>query len=226
MITINNFSRELCGGTHVKTTGQIGLFLITQETSVASGIRRIEAITGPKAIEFIQKWRDVIQKLERLLNIQFADLPNQVKSLMEQNRNLHKEIQKFKTGQILEHVDDFIRDAEKIGDLNLVIEQFDDTDTDLLKQVGDKLRNKAKKTVGFFINRIEDESRLNFVCAVTDDLIQMGIKAGELIGEAAKIAGGGGGGRIWLQQAPKILTSCPMYLDLSERNYPKLIEPR
>lgn len=215
MITIDDFSRELCGGTHVKSTGQIGLFIITQETSVASGIRRIEALTGPKAIEFVQKSRSVIQKIEHLLNTQFDHLPDQVKLLLEQNRNLHKEIQKIKTGQILDQVEEYIKKAEATGSVKLIIEQFDNIDMDLLKQLGDKIRTQAKNTVGFFINRVEDEGRLNFVCAVTDDLLKnKGIKAGELVQEAAKIGGGGGGGRAHLATAgAKNITKLPEILE-------------
>lgn len=201
MISIDNFSRELCGGTHVKSTGQIGLFIITQETSVASGIRRIEAITGPKAIQFVQQSRDIIQKLEHALNVPFPEVYDQVESLLKTNRNLQRELQKFKTGQILEGADELIKNADRAGKVNLIIEEFENVDVDLLKQLGDKIRNKAKHTVGFFINRTED-GRLNFVCAVTDDLIQeKGIKAGELLKQAAQIAGGGGGGRAYLATA-------------------------
>jgi alanyl-tRNA synthetase len=202
MISINDFSRELCGGTHVKSTGEIGLFIITQETSVASGIRRIEALTGPKAIEFVQKTHSVIQHLEHLLNTQFGQLPDQVESLLEHNRHLHKELQKLKAGQILEQVDKYLKNAEIMGNVKLIIEQFHNIDIDILKQLGDIIRTKTKNTVGFFINHIDDENRLNFVCAVTDDLIEdKGIKAGELIQGAAKIGGGGGGGRPHLATA-------------------------
>jgi alanyl-tRNA synthetase len=202
MITINDFSRELCGGTHVKSTGQIGLFIIMQESSVASGIRRIEAITGPKAIEFIQESRNVLQNLEQLLNMPPAEIPEQVKSLMEQNRNFRKELQKFRAGQILDQADTFLSRAKKFGNIVLVAEEFDEMSIDLLKQLGDKIRHKAKETVGLFINHTDNGTRMNFVCAITDDLIKgKGLNAGELVREAAQIAGGGGGGRPHLATA-------------------------
>jgi len=202
MITINKFSRELCGGTHVKSTGQIGLFIITQESSVASGVRRIEAITGPKAIEFVQKSRNVLQSLEQLLNAPSAEIAEQVKSLLEQNRSFRKELQKLKAGQILGQADLYITRAKKIGNVTLVAEEFEEMSIDLLKQLGDRIRHKAKETVGFFINHTDNAARLNFVCAITDDLIKnKGLNAGELVREAAQIAGGGGGGRPHLATA-------------------------
>lgn len=202
MITIDKFSRELCGGTHVKSTGQIGLFIITQETSVASGIRRIDALTGPKAVEFVQNSRDTIQTLEHLLSTQLSEIPDHVISLIEQNKNLQKELQKLKSGQLLDETDSLLKNAEKIGSVDLVIQEFQNIEIDLLKQLGDKIRSSSKKTVGFFINLVAGEDRMNFVCAVTDDLIKnRGLKAGDLIREAAQIAGGGGGGRAHLATA-------------------------
>ena len=202
MITINKFSRELCGGTHVKSTGRIGLFIITQESSVASGVRRIEAITGPKAIEFVQESRSVLQNLEQLLNTPPAEILEQVKSLLEQNRNFRKEIQKFRAGQILEQADTFLGRAKKFGNVALVSEEFEEMSIDLLKQLGDRIRHMAKETVGFFINHTDNGARLNFVCAITDDLIKnKGLNAGELVRGAAQIAGGGGGGRPHLATA-------------------------
>lgn len=202
MITIDKFSRELCGGTHVKSTGQIGLFIITQETSVASGIRRIDALTGPKAVEFAQNSRNTVQNLEHLLSTQPGEISEYVSALIEQNKNLHKELQKLKSKQLLDEADFLIKNAEKIGTINLVTQEFQNVDIDLLKQLGDKIRDSSQKTVAFFINQIPEENRMNFVCAVTDDLIKSkGLKAGDLIREAAQIAGGGGGGRAHLATA-------------------------
>ncbi len=200
VIIIDNFSKELCGGTHVHHTGQIGSFIITQESSIASGVRRIEAITGPQAVTFMQKTRDVVQDLDQLLNTNPDELPAKIQELLEQSRRLEKELQRLQAARVLEKVDDFLKEAETIGEVRLVVQHFSNLEVDLLKQLGDKLRQKAKKTVGFFINHVED--RLNFVCAVTDDVIkQYGIKAGELVKEAAKLAGGGGGGRPHLATA-------------------------
>jgi len=201
MIVIDDFSKELCGGTHVNQTGQIGPFVITQESSIASGIRRIEALTGPKAVEFIQKSRDALFDLEQMLNAPQPDeLPGRVREMIEEMRKLEKEMQRLQASRILERVDEYLKKGQQVGTIRLVVEHFRNLEIDLLKQLGDRLRQKATRTVGFFINHQDD--RLNFVCVVTDDLIkQKGVKAGDLVREAAKIAGGGGGGRPHLATA-------------------------
>ncbi len=200
VIVINDFSKELCGGTHVRHTGQIGTFVITQETSIASGVRRVEALTGPRAVEFVQKSRDLIFDLDQLLNVQMEELPHRVKEILAENRRLEKELQKLRSGQILNRVEELLAHSQKIGEVHLIVEQFEDQEVDLLKQLGDRIRQKGKGVVGFFINRVN--GRVHFVCVVTDDLIQQrGLKAGELVKEAARIAGGGGGGRPHLATA-------------------------
>ncbi len=200
VIVIDNFSKELCGGTHVHHTGQIGTFLITQETSIASGVRRIEALTGPKAVEFVQRTRDVVMDLDQLLNVKPDELPQKIQELLETSKKLEKELQRLQASQVLEKVDEFLARAETIGPVKLIVEHFSNLEVDLLKQLGDRVRQKAKNTVGFFINHVGD--RINFVCAVTDDLIQTyGLKAGDLVKEAARLAGGGGGGRPHLATA-------------------------
>ncbi|RMH83795.1 MAG: alanine--tRNA ligase [Calditrichaeota bacterium] len=193
-------SMELCGGCHVKRTGEIGVFVITQETSIASGVRRIEALTGPRAVEYIQKMRRATQAISQMVNAPIEELPHRVRELQEQLKEREKELQRLKTRQILQQVDELMEKAEQVGTIALVTAEFEDTEVDLLKQLGDRLRQKASRTVGFFVNR--SNGRLNFVCAVTDDLIkEQHIKAGDLVRDAAKIAGGGGGGRPHLATA-------------------------
>jgi len=194
-------SIELCGGCHVRRTGEIGPFVIIQETSIASGVRRIEALTGPKAVEFIQQNRDVVRDLDHLLNAKTDELPNRILEMQTQIKSLEKELQQLRAQQVLQRVDEFVKHAEKIGDISLVIQEFENQDIELLKQLGDKVRQKQPHTVGFFVNHI-DGGRINLVCAITDDLVKSKkLKAGDLVRDAAKIAGGGGGGRPHLATA-------------------------
>ncbi len=111
VIIIDDFSRELCGGTHVKRTGQIGSFLIVQEMSIASGIRRIEAITGPKAVEFAQMNRDIVNHLGQLLNVPPEEIESRVEHLLEQIRETERRLKKLEAGQILGRVEDFVQSA-------------------------------------------------------------------------------------------------------------------
>lgn len=200
VVDIAPFSVELCGGCHVKATGEIGPFIIAQENSVAAGVRRIEALTGPEATRYMLERRDIVSKLEQQLNAPAAELVDRVQNLQEKTRQAERELQKLQAGQIIDRVDEFIDGAEKIGDVSLIIEEFENVEVDMLKQVGDTLRQKSKQTVGFLVNKAD--GKVNFVCAVTDDLIKdRSLKAGDLIREAAKMAGGGGGGRPHLATA-------------------------
>jgi len=213
VVSVADYSKELCGGTHVRHTGQIGSFLITQEAGIASGVRRIEAITGPEAVAAAQKWRDNNFQLAQLLNCPPDRIVPQVTDLQENLRKTEKELQRAKSGQVLQQVDDMLNQAEEINGVKLVIREFSDVSVDVLKQLGDLIRQKAKNAVGFFINN--SGGRLNFVCAVTDELISSrGLKAGDIVREAAKIAGGGGGGRPHLATAgAKDVPRLPQVID-------------
>lgn len=200
MVSIEPFSIELCGGCHVSATGEIGLFSIVHESSIASGVRRIEALTGAKAVEAMRNQRETVHHLSQLLNVPAETVTDRVADLLEQHRSLEKELQKVRASQIVERGDEFLKKAEKFGDIHFVLQEFEDVEVDLLKQLGDKLRESSHAVVAFLVNRTGD--KVNFVCAVADGLIRNnGLKAGDLVKEAAKIAGGGGGGRPHLATA-------------------------
>ena len=199
VVSIKDFSIELCGGTHVRHTGQIGSFLILQEMSIASGVRRIEAVTGPRATEFSQKARDVLFDAEQLLNASADDLSEKIKKMQEQVREYEKQIQKIQADKSVHQIDQLVRDSEKIGEIIFVQQEFDDLNNDILKQIADKFREKTKKGVILLIS--ESDNRLNFVCGVTDDLVKQGLKAGDLVKKVAAVTGGGGGGRPHLATA-------------------------
>ena len=200
VVNIPPFSMELCGGCHVRQTGEIGIFMIVQETSVAAGVRRIEAISGPKAVAAMQHHRDLVHHLSGILNSGPEEIGTRVEELLEHNRHLEKELHQVRAGQVLQEADAILDGADTIGDIRLVIREFENVEVDLLKQLGDQLRTKGDHLVGFLVNRAGD--KVNFVCLVTDDLIkEKGLKAGDLVRDAAKLAGGGGGGRPHLATA-------------------------
>jgi alanyl-tRNA synthetase len=199
VVIVDDFSKELCGGTHVSHTGQIGSFIILQETSIASGVRRIEAITGPRAIEFAQKSRDILQEIGQNLNASLDELVIKVKNLNEQFRDTEKRLHKIVSEQAVQSIEHIMDTAEIIGSLRLAIKIFQEVDIELLKQAADRFRQKNKNGVLLLIS--QNENRINFVCAITDDLIQAGIKAGELVKILAQTTGGGGGGRPHLATA-------------------------
>jgi alanyl-tRNA synthetase len=193
-VHIPNFSLELCGGTHVRATGEIGLFVITSESSIASGVRRIEAITGTKAIEFALTAHDVLQSLNELFNTQSDQLIEKIKVLQEEKKKLEKELAKTASSQLTSDIDSILAQSETVKGITILTFKTQNVQIDQLKELGDHIRDKAKSIVALLISQYDD--KLNFVCMITDDLVKnKHLNAGNIIREVAKVAGGGGGGR-------------------------------
>jgi alanyl-tRNA synthetase len=193
-VEVLDFSLELCGGTHVERTGQIGPFIITYESSIASGVRRIEALTGREAVRYIQNSRDQIKQLSDLLNIGENDITDKISDLVETKRKIEKELEKVKTHNLSQGIDDILKTAETINDINVISYTVENSTMDQLKEMGDRIRGKVKNTVALL--GTTSAGKIIFVCVVTDDLIKgKGLKAGDLVQKVAGITGGGGGGR-------------------------------
>ena len=183
VVQFGDYTMEFCGGTHVKNSSQIGLFKIISESSIASGVRRIEAVTGRGVEEYIKKQEDRIQKSEDRIN-----------ELQEEKKKLEKEIAKLQLEEKLGGIDDIVSNPEDVGGINLYKGKVEAAGMDELKSMGDDLRNKMKSGIGLLIAQVED--KVQMVCVVTDDLVkEKKIMAGKIVGQVAKIVGGGGGGR-------------------------------
>ena len=194
IIKINDFSMELCGGTHVSYTGQIGSFRIVSESSVAAGIRRIEAVTGEEAYAQMVRDRDVIEELAELLNARIDELPAKVSALIEEKKKLDRKLQKMRARSSSESVEDWVENAKQVNGFKLVVNSVNLSSVDELKQMGDVLRSKLKTGVGVLGAIVND--KVNFLCVITDDLIKSkNLKAGEIVKRVAAVAGGSGGGR-------------------------------
>ena len=199
-VQVSDYSLELCGGTHVKSTGEIGPFIIIYESSIAAGIRRVEALTGKAAVDFMQHSRDSVNKISELLNTKTELIESKVFSLLEEKKKLEKELSRLSSVSILSQIDDIIKSSEKINGVNLVRKIINNLTMDQLKELGDKIREQSENTVALIGSQNED--KLAFVCTVSDDLIKSkNLKAGDLIREVAKVAGGGGGGKPHLATA-------------------------
>jgi alanyl-tRNA synthetase len=189
VVTIDEkFSMEFCGGTHVRNTSEIGLFKITSESSIAAGVRRIEAISAPAMEAYID------------------DLYNQIRAGVEQQENLNdrirqleKEINKARSEQFGNQIDDLISTAVMVDDIKLVTKLIEAENIDQLRSSGENLRNSLGKSgVGLLAAIIEGKVQL--VCVSTDDIMK-NLPAGKIVGEAAKLVGGGGGGKPHLATA-------------------------
>jgi len=199
-IKIADFSHELCGGTHVKQTGEIGACIITSESGIASGVRRIEAITGPQAVNYFQQARANRQSLSAILNSPEQEINEKVNQLLTGKKDLEKQLSRAQTAHMQAGVSGIIESAETIQNIQVIIKSFSGAAIDQLKDMADEIRQKGNNLVGLLCT--ENEGKLGFVCLVTDDLVNSKkFSAGNLIREVAKIAGGGGGGRPHLATA-------------------------
>ena len=192
VITVADFSKELCGGTHVDRTGDIGLFKITEETSLASGVRRIVAVTGPKAVEFVQDQVAALDEVKSQLKCNLNSIPDRLGQLIKDNKTLEKELKKQKKSNSSFDTKILLKEALIIENKTIVIKMTDAEDMDSLKDFGNSLLLKLKNGIGV-LGAVADKPML--VVVVTDTLIEAGIKAGDLANQIGSIMGGGGGGR-------------------------------
>jgi len=192
-----SYSVELCGGTHVKATGQIGLFKIVSESGIAAGVRRIEAVTGKKAEQFVNNHIETLNAIKS----QFKNANNVVQavaSIIDENSKLHKELEKLIKEKSAGMGEALFNEAEKVGDV-LFISSKIDMDVNSAKGLAHSLRSKADNVL--VVLAMEKGGKVNLVVGVSDVLIKSGIHAGNMIREIAKFVQGGGGGQPHLATA-------------------------
>ena len=194
-------SLELCGGCHVSRTGQIGPFVITSEGSIASGVRRIEAVTGAPAVGLMQAQRATLQQVSALVGGSPAELGQRAAELVQHARQLEKRVKALEAEQSAQQATVLAAQAEEIGGVRLIIRTFDEEQPAALKALAERLRTATPRTVAFLVTT--RGGGLGIACAVSDDLVAADprISAADLVKEAAAKAGGGGGGRPTLATA-------------------------
>jgi len=193
------FSYELCGGTHVTETGDLGTFLIVSEGSAAAGIRRIEAVTGRKAYDLIQKRFRDIKNSAAILNTNVEELPARIKSLIEELEESKKEIAGIRQEMVAGAFSSQIDAAEKIGSTAVLAVELPSADADTLRSMTDQFRQKHGSGV-IVVGSVFDGRPL-IIASVTDDLVKKGINAGEIVRTISIEIDGSGGGRPNLAQA-------------------------
>ena len=190
-----NYSVELCGGTHVSATGKIGYFRFTHETSVAAGIRRVEAIVGKSADKALREERKLIDSLKGLLGDQ-TDPAKGVQNLLEEKKSLEKELKKLQHQKAANRLDEILNQPSKVNGVKLFTGKLDGGSMDRLKQSGyDALNKSGEKSVIVLATINDEENKVYLLAAITDDLIKKGMKAGNLVSVLGKTVGGGGGGQ-------------------------------
>ncbi len=199
VISVGDYSRELCGGTHVRRTGELGLFKIVSEGAVAAGIRRIEALTGKAAVKYVAAQEAVLRKAAEKLQTSTAELPERIDKLLEENRELAREVERLKTKLAAAQSGELLGQVEEIAGLKVLAAKVDGLDAAALRTLGDRLRDKLGSGVILLGSAYEEKAL--FVAMVTPDIVKQGIKAGDIVKVAAQAAGGGGGGRPDMAQA-------------------------
>ncbi|MED5353368.1 MAG: alanine--tRNA ligase-related protein, partial [Nitrospinota bacterium] len=198
VVSVPGFSKELCGGTHVSATGDIGLFRIVSEGGIASGVRRIEAVTGAAAYNKVNSEHESLSAIRSVLKAPANEELSKVKKLLEKNRELEKEIlllkEKIVSGKDSSEEDDI----QKMGDISFLIKNLDGTDAKTLRTYIDNAKNKLKS--GIVVAGSVADGKVAMAAGVTKDLTKK-FHAGNIIKEIAVIVGGSGGGRPDMAQA-------------------------
>jgi alanyl-tRNA synthetase len=192
-------SVEFCGGTHLHHTGQAGFFKVVSQEPVAKGVRRITAVTAPEAVVTVQRMGAVLDDLSSRLNCKPDELPARVEALQEEIKKLQQQLKKGAASDLAGAADQLLAAAEDVGGAKLIVGELPAGPTDALRAQVDRLRQKAGSSVIAF--GWADDGKVGLLVGVTDDLVKKGLHAGKLVGEAAKEAGGKGGGNPTLAQA-------------------------
>lgn len=199
VVSMGDYSIELCGGTHLTNTSQIGMFKILSEGGVAAGVRRIEAITGRAVYNYLKEKEEVISNVCSNLKTKEDSLSQKVTSLIEENKSLSKELHDMKTKMSLQAIDSVLDSKVDVNGVNLVTTKFEGMDMNTLKEVADNLRDKLVSGVVVLANMSDD--KLNLVATSTKDAVDKGVHCGNIVKTIAQIAGGKGGGRPNMAQA-------------------------
>ena len=199
VVEMGEYSMELCGGTHLSNTAQIGIFKIVSEGGVAAGVRRIEAITGSNVYNYINDKDVLLGSICEMLKTREDNLLVRVKSVVDEVKDLNKEISSLKSKMSMSSVDEMLNAKVQIKGVNLVAQRVDGSDMDALRTLADALKDKLSTGVVALASVVED--KVNFVVTATNDVIAMGVHSGNIIKEISKIASGSGGGRPNMAQA-------------------------
>jgi alanyl-tRNA synthetase len=194
-----SYSRELCGGTHVRSTAEIGLFKITSEGSSASNVRRIEAVTGPEAVALLRHHDDLLREAADALRTQPERLPEAVAALRAEARAAAKAGAAVGgVGGVV--VGDLAARAAQVDGAVILAEVVEAPDAKALMDIADRVKGRLGDSAAIVLGTVVD-GRVHLVAAVTPALVERGVRAGEIVKVAAQVAGGGGGGRDTMAQA-------------------------
>jgi alanyl-tRNA synthetase len=198
VVEIDGYSIELCGGAHVKSTGEIGLFNIESESGIASGTRRITATTGHASLKYVNKLEEKLSKVAGMLKTDGKNVVDVVEKYIAEAKNIVKEYEQLQTKLVKYEINELLENVDEINGVKVLKAAFANKDVNELKEIVD--RGKEKLQSGIIILGTNNDGKAIFVVGVTKDLISK-VKAGEIVKVAAQVAGGNGGGRPDFAQA-------------------------
>ncbi|MBI4981917.1 MAG: alanine--tRNA ligase [Candidatus Omnitrophica bacterium] len=199
VVSVGDLSRELCGGTHLGQTGQIGLFKILQETSVASNVRRIEAVTGIFAYKKVKEDEEIISDVAKLFNVGRGSILQEAQKRAVRLKELEKQLSAQKLSSVKNSLDDLIKDAQNVNGKSLIIKVFEDVHMELLRKNIDLLKEKTQNAIIALAS--VNQGKVLLVMGITTDLCEKGLDAGKLVRDVSGLIGGSGGGRRDFAQA-------------------------
>ncbi|MEH2105039.1 alanine--tRNA ligase [Nostoc sp.] len=200
VIDFPSVSMELCGGTHVSNTAEIGVFKIISEAGVASGVRRIEAVSGPAILDYLNLRDKVVKDLSDRFKVKPEELPDRITSLQSELRNSQKELETLKVQLAIAKSDSLLQTAETVGGHKIIVAQLEDVDPESLKTAAERLLQKIGNGA-VVLGSVPEPGKVSIVAAFSPEVNKKGLQAGKFVGAIAKICGGGGGGRPNLAQA-------------------------
>ncbi len=200
VLDVPGVSMELCGGTHVSNTAEIGIFKIVSESGVAAGIRRIEAIAGTAVLEYLNVRDSIVRDLSDRFKVKPEEIPDRITSLQTELKTTQKQLETLKGQLAFAKADQLLTQTESIGDFKILIAQLDAIDPESLKTAAEQLLQKIGEGA-VVLGSVPEDGKVSLVAAFSPAVVKKGLQAGKLVGAIAKLCGGGGGGRPNLAQA-------------------------
>jgi alanyl-tRNA synthetase len=195
----DGFSREFCGGTHLEHTGQIGYFKIVGEEAVGKGVRRLTCVTAREALKAVQKEDTILADLTSRFRCKAEELPARIEGLQEEIKKLQQQLKKGAASDLQGVADKMLADAVKVNGSSIIVGEMPSAPEEQMRQQVDRMRQRAGSAV--VVIGWADDGKVQLIAAVTDDLVKKGMHAGKLVGQVAKVVGGGGGGKPTMAQA-------------------------
>ena len=194
MLGISDFSTELCGGTHVKSTGEIGLVKIVREEGIGSGIRRITAVAGTQALPLFQAYGNAVMSLVTMVGGDAESLMDKVGSMMDEKKVLERKNRELQVKAAMSEIENSVKPVANVNGVDFIAEKFDNITPDLLRQIGDRIRNKYPNAM-MLLAGVASEGNVALTAMASDNIVKLGANAGALLKAVAAELGGKGGGR-------------------------------